>query len=92
MSVYKPVNCLICGKKIDDNSLSSDNFIYYTDEDVIEQSENYKKIRVPCTVMYVMDNKVVLDNQSNKGGFYSVEDVQHDFSVEPPKTILTLRR
>ena len=62
-----------------------------TDEDVIEQSENYKKIRVPCTVMYSMDNKAVLDNQS-KGGFYDVVDVQHDFDVEPPKTILTLRR
>ena len=92
MSVYKPVNYLICGEKIDDNSLHSDNFIYYSDEDVIEQSDNYKKIRVPCTVMYSMDNKAVIDNRSNIGGFYSVVDVQHDFNVEPPKTILTIRR
>ena len=92
MSIYKPKNCLICGKKIDDNSLRSDNFIYYNNEDIIEQGDNYKKIRVPCTVMYDMDNKAVLDNQSNKGGFYSVVDVQHDFDVEPPKTILTIRR
>lgn len=91
MSTYKPKNCLICGDRVSADSIHSDNFLFYNDEDIVEQGDNYKKIRVPCTVMYSMDNKVVLDNQS-KGGFYSVEDVQHDFNVEPPKTILTIRR
>lgn len=91
MSTYKPKNCLICGDRLSADTIHSDNFLFYNDEDIVEQGDNYKKIRVPCTVMYSMDNKAVFDTVS-RGGYYYVEDVQHDFNSEPPKTILTIRR